>query len=428
MSINKIYKIAKTIGVLFLMLGAFTLAEAQTTTSSPYSRYGIGDFQFRGLSQNIGMGGISYGLEGANNLNPGNPASYSSLQFTSFDAGVASNIVKYSDGIQSQRTSTTSLSYLAFGFPVSKKWGTSFGLTPYSSVGYNINPAPEMGPNGENIKYSYKGSGGLSQFYVGTAYKITKSLSLGINVAYLFGSILREQTIEFPDTSYSYNTHVKNTISVGDVNLTYGLQYNKQLKNDYKLIIGVTGSFTNNIHATNTILEERYTYRGGLQYPKDSLPETGIVKGSLKLPAKIGVGIAIKNNKVMAGVDFSMQNWSKYEAFGATENLKNSYFVAGGLEYIPGTSTSREYIKAIKYRAGLHFSQTYLELRGTQLNETGVTVGLGLPIPKSLSVASVSFEYGLRGTTDNQLIRENYMRINIGFSFNDTWFIKRKYD
>jgi hypothetical protein len=73
------------------------------------------------------------------------------------------------------------------------------------------------------------------------------------------------------------------------------------------------------------------------------------------------------------------------------------------------------------------FNNTYLKLRGKQLNEFAVTVGLGLPLRGVRTAVNLSAQIGLRGTTEADLIRETYVRFIIGFSIYERWFIKRKY-
>ena len=40
----------------------------------------------------------------------------------------------------------------------------------------------------------------------------------------------------------------------------------------------------------------------------------------------------------------------------------------------------------------------------------------------------MGFEFGKRGTTDNNLIEENYFNFRLSLSLTDLWFIKRKID
>jgi hypothetical protein len=57
----------------------------------------------------------------------------------------------------------------------------------------------------------------------------------------------------------------------------------------------------------------------------------------------------------------------------------------------------------------------------------GVTAGLSLPLPRSLSKVNLAVEVGQYGTKSNGLIRENYVRFDIGISVYERWFIKRRY-
>jgi hypothetical protein len=44
------------------------------------------------------------------------------------------------------------------------------------------------------------------------------------------------------------------------------------------------------------------------------------------------------------------------------------------------------------------------------------------------SMVNFAVEWGQRGTTDRSLLLENYWNFKLGFTLNDRWFIKRKYD
>ena len=70
---------------LILFLFSFSL-RAQVSTSSPYSRYAVGDLQQGGFAKNLGMGGLRYGLMQPFNINFANPASYSTLLLTGGNA------------------------------------------------------------------------------------------------------------------------------------------------------------------------------------------------------------------------------------------------------------------------------------------------------------------------------------------------------
>jgi hypothetical protein len=64
----------------------------------------------------------------------------------------------------------------------------------------------------------------------------------------------------------------------------------------------------------------------------------------------------------------------------------------------------------------------------TQIDDLGINFGGSLPI-NSLSLVNFAVKFGRRGTTDNGLIRENYVNFSLGFSLNDnTWFYKRVFE
>jgi hypothetical protein len=82
----------------------------------------------------------------------------------------------------------------------------------------------------------------------------------------------------------------------------------------------------------------------------------------------------------------------------------------------------------VKYRAGFHHEDSYLVLDNHQIKENGISFGLGLPFPKSKSTANLAIEFGKKGTTDFNLVKNNYTKVSLYLNFYDYWFIKRKFD
>ena len=115
------------------------------------------------------------------------------------------------------------------------------------------------------------------------------------------------------------------------------------------------------------------------------------------------------------------------------DNLSN--IIIGGY-WIPKYSDIHNYWNTVQYRFGLRYSNGYLDLNSFDsnssssllLNDYSLSLGLGLPIPKNLSEANIGFQYGIRGTTNNNLIQERYFKIIFSITFNDKWFNKRKID
>ncbi|MFN6092976.1 MAG: hypothetical protein ACK44N_11220, partial [Bacteroidota bacterium] len=144
-----------------------------------------------------------------------------------------------------------------------------------------------------------------------------------------------------------------------------------------------------------------------------------------------GIGFCVsKLNKWNYGADFKVQNWSDYESFGVKDNLNNSYSLSAGASYVPNNLLSSKYTSRIEYRIGAYYNKSYLNLnKNGDLNDMGICFGVGLPLKRSFqSKVNCSLQFGKRGTLNDSLVREQYIRLSIGLTFNEVWFIKKKYD
>ncbi len=421
--------------------------QAQTSgTNSPYSRYGLGDLQVNEFGRNAAMGGIGLAIGDTSSpsyINFSNPASYSAIEFTAFEAGVKTNFITQENSATSVKKRNTNFSYFALAFPMKKiNAGLSLGLRHYSSVGYQLADTVKYTDVG-TFNYQYEGSGGLNQFFLGAAKTLFETdsagmLSIGFNASYLFGALHNVRRVE-PDTTNALSLRYTNTTNLGDINLDFGLQYQFQIKKKYFIGLGLVFSPANGIKGSYTSLAERYFQNdNGTEFIQDTAFYNKNVDGDVTIPMSWGGGISIRNgDKWLFGADYKTQDWADYQAFGVTDNLANSWKGAAGFEFTPNKNliSRKGYLKRVAYRIGGYYSSTYLQLRGTQLNDYGITFGLGLPLPRvqvgtrlTQSIINIAVELGQRGTTENNLIKESYANIRIGFTLNDKWFNQRKYD
>ena len=145
--------------------------------------------------------------------------------------------------------------------------------------------------------------------------------------------------------------------------------------------------------------------------------------------SSVGAGFALrKGSKWLFGSDFRIQEWEKYSYFGSSDSLGNSFRTSVGIQFVPNERALKSYWKTIQYRAGFHYEKSFLKINGEQLNEMGASIGVSLPIRRAGTSMHFSAEVGKRGTTNNGLIEERYLRFTLGFTINDHWFIKTKYD
>jgi len=118
----------------FLLIVLFTITVVifaqQVGSNSPYSRYGYGLLSNPVLGASEAMGGISYGLRRSQQVNPGNPASYSELDSLTFifDFGISGHMARLNDNVETRDFYNGNLDYVAMQFPIIRKFAASVGL------------------------------------------------------------------------------------------------------------------------------------------------------------------------------------------------------------------------------------------------------------------------------------------------------------
>jgi hypothetical protein len=423
--------------LLILVLSLFiSNANSQTGLNSPYSGFGPGYISEVNSVKNWSLGGLAIGMQDPFTINVKNPASYIAIDTTSFmfEAGFSGHYMNLKGDDVSQQHTTGSLSHLLFGFPVTNWWRSSIGLLPYSAIGYSIvNSEFEEGIG--QVKHLYEGDGGISRFFIGNSFRPIKNISIGVNVSYLFGSIERKQNISFPDSLNMLGTLINNTISVSDFYFDFGLQYKAQLNNKTRIIIGGIYSPKLNLTAKKNYLARTYLGEiNQIQVIRDTIAEVVDEKGVVVIPSGYGFGFSIeREGNWLVGADFKMQNWKDFESFNVRDSLKNSLTLAVGGQYTPDMFNAYSYFKRIDYRLGAKYTKTNLNIRDIDINEVGMTFGFGFPVKRTAlhrSVAKINlgFEVGRRGTLENNLIQENYVKMFFGVTIYQTWFMKRRYD
>ena len=435
--------------ILFLFTATALGVKAQSTatTSSPYSRYGIGDINSMLLPQNIGMGGIGVAtnrINGFFNINPLNPASYSSIGLTVIDIGLYGKFnTLEKTGNASQTNSNFRLSHIAFGIPVSKRSAIAFGLMPYSELGYNYRQvSPNFGTglpaDTSAVNYLYSGDGGLSKVYLGYGFGIGKHLSIGANVSYIFGNLKESQSTEVPSLGGVLNSRVEEGNSITGLNYDYGVQYSVDFSDKKHLTFGYSASANTKLNTVNSYIVSSY-YRsanGDEGVPIDSLVNNRQPSAKIQLPMTNRFGISYQSDgKFLVGADYTMSNWSKLTVAGVNKGLKDSKTFNVGGQFTPNINSLSNYLASVDYRLGFIYDQTYLNVPSNGVNNNikryAATLGLGLP----LRAANTSFykinmaaEIGRRGTLTNGLVKENYVNVHLSFTLNDKWFQKYKFD
>jgi len=411
--------------ILFFLLITGEVSLAQQTTSSPYSRFGMGDLnsQFSSVFNSLGGGG--YAINDSKIINPFSPASYSSYQSNSFlfSTGINNETIDIQSLTDNQTVNNLSLSHILFGFPLTKKIGSSFGIIPFSSIGYSMQNRDDF----FGADMLYDGDGGISKVYFGSSLELHQNLSVGANASYLFGGLNRRKRLVFDDETI-FNSRSNSLINIKGIYYEFGAVFSKKIDdNNSQISISINTSNNTNVDAKRTNLVETFEYSGTNEIVKDTFVNS-VEKGSVILPKYTNLGLAYSLDKWLFVFDYSTQNWSDYELFEESDSLINSQRISGGLQYTPDISSVNQFYKRCHYRVGLALNTTPLQINNTQLEDKSISFGIGIPIKKNKSTYDISLILGQRGTTSNNLLKENYVKIGLSMSFEGIWFVKQKYN
>ncbi|HJM16625.1 MAG TPA: hypothetical protein QF851_04140, partial [Flavobacteriales bacterium] len=328
----------------------------------------------------------------------------------------------------SQKESNTNFSNLSLGFPVNKYIFVSSGLRPFSDIGYKLDyyDATSL-PDTVNI--SSTGTGGLSNYYFGAAIKLHKTFSVGVNAKYIFGGLSRNRTADFNNSSI-FNISSVNRTNITGMSYEAGLLFNTNLSENKNISFGLTYQNNSDLEAKRTLIGTTYELNNSSLIIKDTFQHSTEL-GAITMPSKLSAGLMYSSNKWLLVANYSSQNWSDYQLeFEEIEEdfLENSTCFSTGLQYIPDYNSVTKYWKKINYRIGSRMDKSYLNLNGNQISEKALTLGLGLPVKRSNTFFNIAMEIGEKGTTEDDLIKEQFIRFNFGVTFKGIWFVKRKYD
>jgi long-subunit fatty acid transport protein len=399
---------------------------AQQGTSSPYSFYGIGDVRFKGTIESRSMSGVAVEQDSIH-INLENPASYANLKLTAFTIGGTFNSSTLKTDTESAKAQRTALDYLAVAMPLGKKFGLGFGLIPYSSVGYQIETL--AGNTGNNNK-RFDGSGGLNKAYLGFAYKVRSNFSIGADVHYNFGKV--ETTgLEFVP-GVPVGTQELNTTHFSGVNFNLGAMYQHKINQKLSLFTSATYTLQSKLNSENTRNISTGMLGSGLNF---NIIEEGTDQKSevdVNMPFKLALSAGIgEARKWLIGGKITYQNSvDQASIYNSASNVGYGKYgsVSLGGYYVPNYSSFTSYFDRVTYRAGFKFEKTGLIINSERINDVGLTLGAGFPITGSFSNINFGMEFGKRGTKSSGLIQENYANFSIGFSLNDKWFERSKFN
>lgn len=399
-------------------------------THSPYSMIGVGDIIDPALPASRAMGGLGISNGSYWYLNNSNPALLYYNSVALFSAGIiGENKNIQQSGFEPYTVGSGQLHHIAMAYPIKAgKWSFSIALQPYSIVGYSFTYEGDVNGQDNTFQTLNEGNGGFNQLNLSVGGLIFDKLSVGLKATYLFSSIRKEFSTLVSDTRLpTYLAVYSERQSANDFKIGAGLAYEVKT-GDNKLGLGLTYDLQADIKGNYFLRLEQQNLTGTAIFA-DTLANNE--RRYYTLPSSLGAGISYgRANKWLVGFDFKTQDWNAFS--GSQSSLPENFSVSRkyilGAEFTPDIASLTNYAKRVTYRFGFTYYETPYVVNGTQINDFGINFGWSLPVAR-FSALDFGFQLGNRGTLDNDLIREDYIRIFFGATFNDNrWFVRPKFN
>lgn len=431
----------KLVSIAFCGWWMFASLGAQTNGSnSPYSRYGFGLLADRAQGYNKGMAGLAYGMRNGKEINVNNPASYSAIDSLAFlfDIGMSLQNANLEQNGRTINAKNTSLDYVAMGFRVAPNLGISLGMLPYSTIGYKVSNTENVTlPSGVvSQTETYNGDGGLHEVYLGAGWRPFRPLSIGWNVSYLWGTMNHTVLASFSDATIASRRR-QYASDVRSYKMDFGAQYEHAFGKKHHAVLGFTYGLGHDVQSKANYYDQK------VQSGSIAGGDTLVARDAYQLPHTFGVGLTwTYDNRWRVGGDYTFTKWSEVKAPYVHENPDgtqsyktrvgdycDAHKIAVGAEYYPNPDGVR-WRHHVRYRAGFSFTSPYTKINGKDGPSSYlVSLGVALPITNrynNRSVLNISAQYERIEPKFAGMITENYLRICLGITFNERWFMKWK--
>ena len=349
-----------------------------------------------------------------------NPASWSNLSRTRIEFSFAYDELKLSNQFESKYYGDGVFKGFTFAFPVSKVYGigVAMGIVPYTRVNYEVVEKVNNETTG-NYTSTYQGKGGLSKVFIGGSYKLPIDFILGATLEYYFGNITYNSKVEFENTAlfpaeYELDygpTGFGTTVGFITPDMS-GLINSGSISN---LRLGLSANLISKLDTDTSLISRSSTI----------IDSIGIGKTKMKVPVRLNAGLHIAFvNVYNIMLDYFYQPWSEFRLSEVNQlNMNDVHKVSLGFEYRPQRAPGISFWEQIMLRAGLSYELSQYKINGTELKQYSVFGGFAIPLSDDNTV-DIGIEYSVRGKTEQNLLEEQFLRINLGLSFGELWFIR----
>jgi hypothetical protein len=394
---------------LALLLPVFSFSQG----GSNYSALGLGDFNSRDNAFVAGMGGASIAIPSATSLSMTNPAAWSFIRTTRLNVGYLFNQNAVSSESGTLWQNNGNVNGFTAAMNVNPKNGITIGLglKPKTQVRYYIATPVSIESDGiyAEGKTSYRGEGGLNDAFIGISGILFKKVALGAYANYTFGTVNRYTQSLFVDDVTMYSP------SSTEVDKMTGWS------GSFGALVDIGAGFKAGavFKASTDLTVKSETAYFGVSSSTDTLitsPEY-----TTEIPLMYGAGISYEYERIILGLDYTHQDFSSLNYNqGADTRFRSTNGISLGFN-LSKPKRVRNFVDKVSWRGGLAYNNLYYTVAGQDIDEMSLSLGASVPAGKSL-LFDIGIVLGTRGTTNSDLVQENFGRLMIDFSIGEAWF------
>ncbi|PKQ69751.1 hypothetical protein Rain11_1206 [Raineya orbicola] len=419
---------------LFLFTICFLLMQKLFSQNSPLSGFGLGMLTPQGNIAQQSMGSVGVSTSNSFWVNTLNPALLVRNGSVIFDAGYNFKIQQLRSDKAQQSFTTGNFNYATLALPITKKWTSAIGLQPYSYLEYLTETSAKVENSDFFAYYTFKGEGGLNNFFWANGFMPIKNLSLGVKMSYLFGNLTRESVTELIASGQNSRIAFLQRDNINQITWNVGTSYRYPLEKDRKFLnFGLTYDLSAQMKTKRFEAFEKRDFFGNNLIAPSFVDTLTTIKGKTFLPARLRVGVSYeKLNHYTIHAEMISQNWSQFRRFDIPDTqLTNRLTFAIGGEWTPEFG-SNKFLNRSTYRIGFNHTPQILQIEGKTLAETNFSLGGSFAFSGGqgkLTYLHLGIIAGQRGNLSRNGLQERYIEARLGVSLSDVlWFYRPKID
>ena len=433
--INSVKKIL-TVSFLLLTSSGVTMAQTgysgQAKSGSIYASLGIGY-----PVDNTSAGLLSQGILGITNVNRetsgiSNPALWAQTFYSQAGTGLQLSQYSIEDANSSGTNTEFQSGYLHLLLPIKPgKAGISLGLYPVTRSNFKSVTAYDFiaGTDTEvNYSNEINSTGGINKFEAGFGIKLTKNFSIGYAPSIAFINSKISEYLSF-DVSGFDDQYQKYQITGSTISHRFGFtgSFSSVLSENDRFSFGATYNLPYTIDASQNFTSVKNVE--GSTEEVDLSGELVASEGNISLPQELafGIGYAPKSYLNVAA-EMQLQSWSDYSNDLDPEHddyMSDRLKIGFGGQYHPYRRGFNSFLSGFKYSAGVSYDSGHLTIQDEDISTIWLNTGIGIP-SRTASFIDISLQYGLRGTTSNNLYQENIWSLGLSVNLTELMFVRPK--